>query len=100
NATPQFPFGFSFASDWKGIDLSVAGTGVVHQDWYPQGQLYWGSYYRPYDSYIRKDLFENAWSPENPGGKYPQIERAYAAQSDTRSLATKNDYYLTNLGYL
>lgn len=100
NAMPQFPFGFSFGADWKGFDLSVAGTGVVHQDWYPTGHLYWGSYYRPYLSFVRKDLFENAWSPTNPSGTYPQIERAYAAQSDTRSLATVNDYYLTNLGYL
>ncbi|WP_353138752.1 TonB-dependent receptor [Pseudopedobacter sp.] len=100
NAMPQFPFGFSFGADWKGFDLSMAGAGVVRQDWYPTGHLYWGSYYRPYLSFVRKDLFKDAWSPENPGGKYPQIERAYAAQSDTRSLATVNDYYLTNLGYL
>lgn len=100
NAMPQFPFGFSLGADWKGFDFSMAGTGVVYQDWYPTGHLYWGSYYRPYLSFVRKDLFDNAWSPTNPGGTYPQIERAYAAQSDTRSLATVNDYYLTNLGYL
>ncbi len=100
NALPQFPFGFSFSADWKGFDLSLAGAGVMHQDWYPNGDLYWGFYYRPYLSFIRKDLLNEAWSPENQGGKYPQKYRGYAALGANRSLGEVNDYYLTNLGYL
>lgn len=100
NALPQFPFGFNLAADWKGFDFSVAGAGVVNQDWYPNGDLYWGTYQRPYLSFLRKDLLDEAWSTENPGGKYPQIYRGYAALGANRSLGEVNDYYLTNVGYL
>ncbi|MBX6379371.1 MAG: TonB-dependent receptor [Thermoflavifilum aggregans] len=102
NAMPQFPFGFTIGADWKGIDISVAGAGVAHQDWYPTGFIYWGSYARPYSSFIRKDLVAKAWSPDNPKGIYPQIYRGYTALglNNHRMLGEMNDYYLTNVGYL
>jgi TonB-linked SusC/RagA family outer membrane protein len=101
NAMPQYPFGFTINADWKNIDLSIAGAGVTKQDWYPSGDIYWGTYERPYLSFIRKDLVANAWTPENPG-RYPQIQRGYAAlnTSGQRSLGETNDHYLTNVGYL
>jgi TonB-linked SusC/RagA family outer membrane protein len=100
NAMPQFPFGFTLNAEWKGIDVSIAGAGVAHQDWYPRGFIYWGSYDRPYSSFIRKDLIADAWSPENTSGYYPQIYRGYAALGAKRFLYETNDYYLTNVGYL
>jgi TonB-linked SusC/RagA family outer membrane protein len=100
NAMPQFPFGFTLAGDWKNFDVMIAGAGVGHQDWYPTGYVYWGSYARPYASFIRKDLVADAWSPDNPHGKYPQIYRGYAALNSNRDLYELNDYYLTNVGYL
>src|SRR5699024_1893620 len=78
---------------------SVTGQGVARQDWYPTGPLYWGTYHRPYASFIRKDLVANAWTEDNPG-KYPQIERGYQALNSGRSLYNANDHYLTNIGYL
>ncbi|WP_242696455.1 TonB-dependent receptor [Longitalea luteola] len=101
NAMPVCPFGFNISADWKNFDLSIAGTGVAKQDWYPSGDLYWGTYERPYLSFIRKDLVNNAWTPERPG-MYPQIQRAYAAlnTSGLRSLGETNSYYLTNVGFL
>jgi len=100
NTMPKFPFGFNINADWKNFDLSVAGTGVMHQDWYPTGDIYWGSYERPYLSFIRKDLITNAWTPNTPNNTYPQIFRGYAALGSLRSLGEINDYYLTNVGYL
>jgi hypothetical protein len=102
NAMPQFPFGFNVALAWKAIDFSVAGAGVAHQDWYPRGNIYWGSYERPYLSFIRKDLATNAWTPETPDNKYPQIYRGYTSLEvgGERSLGEVNDYYMTNVGYL
>ncbi len=99
NAMPQFPFGFSIDANWKGFSLSIIGQGVAKQDWYPTGPLYWGTYHRPYTSFLRKDLLANAWTEENHG-KYPQIERGYQALNAGRSLNNVNDYYLTNIGYL
>lgn len=100
NAMPKLPFGFTLSADWKNFDLYVAGTGVVHQDWYPTGDIFWGTYERPYLSFIRKDLITNAWTPENPERTYPQIYRGYTSLGANRSLGEVNDYYLLNVGYL
>ncbi|MFA4869412.1 MAG: TonB-dependent receptor [Pedobacter sp.] len=100
NSMPQFPFGFTFGADWKGIDFSVAGTGVSRQDWYPTGDIFWGTYERPYLSFIRKDLIDNAWTTDRPGNTFPQIDRGYVSLGAQRSLGEVNDYYLTNVGYL
>ena len=99
NAMPKFPFGFNFSASWKGFDASVAGAGVGKQNWYPTGDIYWGPYQRPYLSFIRKDLIEEAWTPEHPG-KYPQIYRGYASLQSGRSLYEMNDYYLQNIGFM
>lgn len=40
DAQPKFPFGFNFSARWKGIDLSVIGSGIGHQDWYPRGFIF------------------------------------------------------------
>ncbi len=100
NAMPQFPFGFNMSAEWKNFDLFIAGAGIARQDWYATGNIYWGSYERPYLSFIRKDLISNAWSPETPGNTYPQINRGYASLGTLRSLGEVNDYYLINVGYL
>lgn len=100
NAMPKFPFGFNVSTNWKGFDLSVAGAGVVKQNWYPTGDIYWGTYQRPYLSLLRKDLVDKAWTPENPQNTYPQIERGYASLQSNRSLYEMNDYYLEDIGYL
>lgn len=99
NAMPKFPFGFNIGANWKGIDLSISGAGVAKQNWLPRGDIYWGSYARPYISFLRKDLIDNAWTPEKPG-KYPQISRGYAALGSNRSLYESNDYHIENIGYL
>ncbi|RYY01000.1 MAG: SusC/RagA family TonB-linked outer membrane protein [Gammaproteobacteria bacterium] len=100
NAMPRFPFGFTLSADWQNFDLQIAGTGVAHQDWYPTGDIYWGTYERPYLSFLRKDLITNAWTPDQPDNKYPQISRGYASLGALRSLGEVNDYYLTNVGYI
>lgn len=100
NAIPKLPFGFTFAADWKGIDLQVIGNGVVSQDWYPSGKTFWGTYERPYLSFLRKDLVANAWSPDNPSGTYPQIARGFSSLGSNRQLSAVNDYYLTNVGFM
>lgn len=100
NAMPQFPFGLNMSASWKGIDLSVAVAGVGQQHWYPTGDIYWGPYQRPYLSFIRKDLIDNAWLPEKPENSYPQIYRGYTSLNGGRSLYEMNDYYLENVAYM
>ncbi|MGM0545397.1 MAG: SusC/RagA family TonB-linked outer membrane protein [Bacteroidota bacterium] len=103
NAMPQFPFGFNISAGWKNIDLSVVGQGVAKQHWYPSGPLYWGTYHRPYVSFLRKDMIDKAWHPDHPNDPdriYPQRQRAYNALNAGRMSGNINDHYLTNIGYL
>jgi len=100
NSMPQFPFGFNINASWKNWDMGIAGAGVGKQHWYPTGDIYWGPYQRPYLSFIRKDLVNNAWTPENPENTYPQIYRGYVALNGERSLYEMNDYYLENVAFL
>ncbi|MGO1670219.1 MAG: SusC/RagA family TonB-linked outer membrane protein [Sphingobacterium sp.] len=100
NSMPQFPFGLNLNMRWKSFDMSIAVAGVARQHWYPTGDLYWGPYQRPYLSFIRKDLVDNAWRPDATGNTYPQIYRGYSSLQSGRSLYEVNDYYLENLGYL
>ncbi len=100
NAMPKFPFGINISASWNNFDFSAAFAGVAKQDWYPTGDLYWGSYQRPYLSFVRKDLVDNAWTPDNKGNRYPQIYRGYSSLQSGRSLYELNDYYLTNVGFL
>ncbi|NGM62050.1 TonB-dependent receptor [Sphingobacterium sp. SGG-5] len=100
NAMPQFPFGLNMSANWKNFDLSVAVAGVGQQHWYPTGDLYWGPYARPYLSFIRKDLIDNAWRPDKPQNTYPQIYRGYVALGSERSLYEMNDYYLENVAFM
>src|SRR5690606_17291597 len=51
NAMPQFPFGLNLNANWKIFDVSIAVAGVGKQDWAPTGDIYWGSYQRPYLSF-------------------------------------------------
>lgn len=100
NALPQFPFGFNMNASWKSWDISIAGAGVAKQNWYPTGDIYWGTYQRPYLSFLRKDLIDNAWTPEKPGNTFPQIYRGYASLNGGRSLYEMNDYYMENVAFL
>lgn len=100
NAAPRFPFGVNLNASWKNFDFALALTGVAKQDWYPTGELYWGTYQRPYLSFLRKDLIDNAWTPEKTGNTYPQIYRGYSSLQAGRSLYEINDFYLTNVGFV
>lgn len=100
NAMPKFPFGFNINASYSGFDLSIAGAGVAKQDWAPYGQMFWGTYHPPTASFLRKDLYDNVWSPENTSGKFPQVERGYAALGPRRSLNEINDHLLQDIGFL
>ena len=103
NAMPQFPFGFNINTSWKNFDLTLIGQGVAKQDWYPNGPLYWGTFHRPYVSFLRKDLVDQVWDPEHandPNRIFPQRQRAYNALSNGRMSYNLNDHFLTNIGYL
>ncbi|SHE77560.1 TonB-linked outer membrane protein, SusC/RagA family [Fodinibius roseus] len=101
NATPQFPYSFSVQTEWNNIDLSLFLQGIGKQDWYPDNdsRIFWAMYNRPYDSFQRKDLVNNIWSPENPDAYFPRL-RGYTALGSSRQLGAVNDRYLQSVAYL
>jgi len=101
NVAPKYLYNFRVAASWKGFDLSAFFQGVGKQDWYPgyNSQLFWGPYSRPYASFVRKDLANNIWSPDNTDAYYPR-GFGYIALSSRNSLRNTNDRYLQDISYL
>ncbi|WP_232763998.1 SusC/RagA family TonB-linked outer membrane protein [Salegentibacter salinarum] len=99
NSAPQYLYSFNLNTHWKGFDLSAFFQGVGKQDWYPNSdsRLFWGPFNRPYNSFIRKDLANNIWSPENPDAYFP---RNYGYIALGGSLEKVNDRYLQSVAYL
>lgn len=101
NTTPQYLYSFKISGAWKGFDLSAFFQGVGKQDWYPHrdSRAFWAMYNRPYDSFIRKDLANNIWTPENPDAYFPRLF-GYIALSDNDALGAVNNRYLQDISYL
>ncbi len=99
NSAPQYLYSFVLDAKWKGFDISGFFQGVGKQDWYPNNdsRFFWAQYNRPYNSYIRKDLVDNMWSPENPDAYFP---RNYGYIAIGGSLEKINDRYLQSVAYL
>ena len=56
-------------------------------------------YNRPYDSFIRKDLAEDIWTPENTDALYPRLF-GYIALSENDALGAVNNRYIQDISYL
>ncbi|WP_169514973.1 SusC/RagA family TonB-linked outer membrane protein [Arenibacter latericius] len=99
NSAPQYLYSFVLNAKWKGFDISGFLQGVGKQDWYPHNdsRIFWAQYNRPYNSYIRKDLVDNMWSPENPDAYFP---RNYGYIALGGSMEKVNDRYLQSVAYL
>ena len=102
NSTPRYNYGFGASFDWFGFDFSVMFQGIGKCDVYPNKEMekFWGSWGRVNSAFLPQGLAEQAWSPENPDGYFPQLERGGAAYLDRGQLTTVNDHYLQSLAYL
>ncbi|EHO09276.1 SusC/RagA family TonB-linked outer membrane protein [Myroides odoratimimus CCUG 12901] len=101
NTAPRYQYNFRLAFDWKGIDFSAFFQGVGKQDWYPDtdSRMFWGPYNRPYNSFIRQDLANDIWTPENTDAYFPRLV-GYTSLGSNRQLGVQNDRYLQDISYL
>ncbi|MBG47367.1 MAG: SusC/RagA family protein [Pseudozobellia sp.] len=101
NTAPQYLYSFKVNAGYKGFDFSAFFQGVGKQDWYPNtdSRLFWAMYNRPYDSFIRKDMVDDIWTPENTDAYFPRLF-GYIALSDNDALGAVNNRYLQNVAYL
>lgn len=97
NSQPRYSYGFTVSTNWKGFGVSAFFQGIGKKDWYPLiSPQFWGPHSSPYLSFIRPDIRELTWSPENPNSYFPFL-RGYNAQNS--ELAKNNDMYLQNTAY-
>ena len=96
--TPRYVYGINLGASWNGFDISVFMQGVIKQQWYPgtDADKFWGVYGRPYLTFMRKDIFDLIWAPENPDTYFPVL-RGYDALNG--GLSFPNNKYLQNAGY-
>lgn len=102
NSEPRFLYGLTLNASWYGFDLSVFFQGVGRQNWYPPGDagIFWGTYSRPYQSFLPKDFMDMCWTEENPNpDAYFPRARGYVSTKSDRELGAVNDRYLQNIGY-
>ncbi|UJH90086.1 SusC/RagA family TonB-linked outer membrane protein [Antarcticibacterium sp. 1MA-6-2] len=99
NTAPRYLYSANLSTQWKGFDLSAFIQGVGQQDWYPNAdsRFFWGQYNRPYNAYLRKDLINDMWSPENPDAYFPR-NFGYIALGG--SLEKVNDRYMQSVAYM
>ncbi|MAZ27564.1 MAG: SusC/RagA family protein [Cytophagaceae bacterium] len=99
NTAPQYLYSLTANANWKGFDFSMFWQGVGQQDWYPNSdsRMFWAQYNRPYNSYIRKDLVDEIWTPENTDAYFPR-NFGYIALGG--SLEKVNDRYMQSVAYL
>lgn len=67
-SVPKLTYGITLNLEYKGIDLTVFGTGVA-------GNKIFNILYRA-DTPMRNSMkyfYDNAWTPENPNAKFPSV---------------------------
>lgn len=101
NSTPRYTYSIRLALDYKGFDFSAFLQGVMKQNWYPNtdSRMFWAMYSRPYNSYIRKDLADDIWTPDNTEGYFPRLV-GYTSLGNNRQLGVANDRYMQDISYL
>ena len=100
NSLPRYSFGVNLGFNWNNFDFSAFFQGIGKQNWYPNTEagMFWGTFGRPYSSFIPSDFEGKLWTPENQDAYFP-INRGYAAY-DGGELYYNNDKYLQNLAYV
>lgn len=100
NSLPRYAFGINTAFNWSNFDISLFFQGIGKQNWYPNTEAgqFWGTFGRPYSSFIPKNFESKLWTPQNPNAYFP-INRGYAAYQGGE-LYNPNDKYLQNIAYI
>lgn len=102
NTTPRYNYSFGGNVNWNRIDFSVFFQGIGKRDFYANKEMdkFWGTYGRVNNTFVPVSIAGKAWSEDNKGGYFPQIERGDAAYTNMSQLQVYNDRYLQNIGYL
>ena len=108
---PRYQYGLNFDFNWNGIGLSIALQGIGKKDWYFSNGS--GFFYGMYDhsyGYMLKDqigkmvdidVSSDKWVVTNMDkNPYWTSQRSHVANRNVGPLATPNDHFLQNVGFL
>ncbi|HBE40188.1 MAG TPA: TonB-dependent receptor [Bacteroidales bacterium] len=93
-STPRFTYSFDFSVDYLGFDLSAFFQGVHDIDIYPWHNVSWPLFN---GAGITIEHFNNSWTPENPGAKYPRLS---LYKRGTQINAMNSTFWLKDASYL
>lgn len=97
NAFPRYTFGFTYSVEWKGIDFSVFGQGVLKRDMMVRGELM-----EPFHSNYSYVMFKHQldyWTPTNTDARYPRLS-APGSTSSANNYRQASDFYMLNGAYM
>lgn len=102
NSLPRYNFTFNASANWNNFDVSVFVQGIGRQHWYPDPNAigFWGTYSRPYATFLPKDFLSKVWSEENPNAYFPRPRGYIALNASNRSLGVPSTKYLQDLAYV
>lgn len=99
NSRMRYPVSTRVELEWKGFDLSVFVQGVLKRDYYPTDNYFWNIYQSPWTN-IQQYVFDNMWTPTNPGGYMPRIKGYAASWWSGAEMLRPNTRYLQNAAYV
>jgi TonB-linked SusC/RagA family outer membrane protein len=70
NTTPKYQYGITGNLSWFNFDFSLLLQGVGKRDFVPSGNYFWGAINNG-AAVGTREVYKNAWSPENPDAYYP-----------------------------
>lgn len=79
---PDFIYGLSSVTSWKGFELTVFIQGSQGNDIFNLNKA--GSLDLGMGLNLPREVYENHWTPENPNAKYPKITRTISGNMSTR----------------
>lgn len=97
NAFPRYTFGFTYSVEWKGIDFSIFGQGVLKRDMMVRGELM-----EPFHSNYCYVMFKHQldyWTPTNTDARYPRLS-APGSNSSANNYRQASDFYMLNGAYM
>jgi TonB-linked SusC/RagA family outer membrane protein len=92
NPHPDFTAGLDLGLRRGSWDLNATFFGSFGNDIFENQKEFY--VFREFETNVRKDLFENSWTPTNPNAKYPRIDR-----NDSFSSAI-SDFYVEDGSYV
>ncbi len=99
NDRPRYTTGIRANASWKGFDLAMFWQGVLKQDGYPEGSLFWGLRANPWTN-LQKYNHENSWTPETPDAYMPRIKGYAASWWSGGEFVRPNTRYIQHYWYM